>query len=94
MKRITIQDLSSYKSKGERFAMLTAYDYMTATIFDKAGIPLILVGDTLGIFIQGHNTTLPVTVDAMVYHCEIVARAVHHALVIGDLPFGSCCFSM
>ena len=69
--------------------MLTAYDYVTATIFDKAGIPLILVGNTLGIFIQGHDTTLPVTVDAMVYHCEIVARAVHHVLVIGDLPFGS-----
>ena len=83
MKRITIQDLSSYKSKGERFAMLTAYDYMTATNFDKTGI-----------FIQGHDTPLPVTVDAMVYHCEIAARAVHHALVIGDLPFGSCCFSM
>ncbi|MFG6094573.1 3-methyl-2-oxobutanoate hydroxymethyltransferase [Leptothoe sp. ISB3NOV94-8A] len=89
MSRITIQDLSSYKSRGERFAMLTAYDYLTATIFDETGIPLILVGDTLGIFVQGHDTTLPVTMDAMVYHCEIVARAVHHALVIGDLPFGS-----
>ncbi|ESA33184.1 3-methyl-2-oxobutanoate hydroxymethyltransferase [Leptolyngbya sp. Heron Island J] len=89
MSRITIQDLSAYKSRGERFAMLTAYDYLTATIFDKAGIPLILVGDTLGIFVQGHDTTLPVTMDAMIYHCEIVVRAVSHALVIGDLPFGS-----
>jgi len=89
MSHITIQDLFSYKSRGERFAMLTAYDYLTATIFDKAGIPLILVGDTLGIFVQGHDTTLPVTMNAMVYHCEIVARAVRHALVIGDLPFGS-----
>lgn len=89
MKRITIQDLCSYKSRKERFAMLTAYDYLTASTLDKAGIPLILVGDTLGIFVQGHDTTLPVTMNAMVYHCEIVARAVHHALVIGDLPFGS-----
>ncbi|MGD1952023.1 MAG: 3-methyl-2-oxobutanoate hydroxymethyltransferase [Leptolyngbyaceae cyanobacterium] len=89
MSRITIQELSSYKTQGERFAMLTAYDYLTATIFDSAGIPLILVGDTLGIFVQGHDTTLPVTMDAMVYHCEIVARAAQHALVIGDLPFGS-----
>ena len=89
MSRITIRDLSAYKSRGERFAMLTAYDYLTATILDQAGIPLILVGDTLGIVVQGHDTTLPVTMDAMVYHCEIVARAVHHALVVGDLPFGS-----
>ena len=69
--------------------MLTAYDYLTAMIFDQAGIPLILVGDTLGIFVQGHKTTLPVTMNAMVYHCEIVTRAVHRALVIGDLPFGA-----
>ena len=69
--------------------MLTAYDYLTAATFDKAGIPVILVGDTLGIFVQGHDTTLPVTMDAMVYHCEIVARAAHHSLVIGDLPFSS-----
>lgn len=89
MSSITIKDIHSYKARGERFAMLTAYDYLTATIFDKAKIPLILVGDTLGIFVQGHDTTLAVTMDAMVYHCEIVARAVHNALVVGDLPFGS-----
>lgn len=89
MRRITIQDLRSYKSRGERFAMLTAYDYLTAATLDKAGIPLLLVGDTLGIFVQGHDTTIPVTMDAMVYHCEMVARAVRHALVVGDLPFGS-----
>lgn len=89
MSRITIQDLVAYKSRGERFAMLTAYDYLIATILDQAGIPLILVGDTLGVVVQGHDTTLPVTMDAMAYHCEMVARAVHHALVIGDLPFSS-----
>ena len=89
MNRITIKDLHSYKSQKERFAMLTAYDYLTANTLDKAGIPIILVGDTLGIFFQGHDTTLPVTMNAMVYHCEIVSRAVDCALVIGDLPFGS-----
>ncbi|MEO0532507.1 MAG: 3-methyl-2-oxobutanoate hydroxymethyltransferase [Cyanobacteria bacterium P01_A01_bin.123] len=89
MNRITIQDLWSYKARGERFAMLTAYDYPTAAALDQAGIPLLLVGDTLGIFVQGHNTTISVTMNAMVYHCEIVARAARHALVIGDLPFGS-----
>ena len=89
MTRITIQDIWAYKARGERFAMLTAYDYPTAAAFDKAGIPLLLVGDTLGIFVQGHDTTIPVTMNAMMYHCEIVARATHHALVLGDLPFGS-----
>lgn len=89
MNRFTIKDLHSYKSRRERFAMLTAYDYLTATILDQAEIPLILVGDSLGISFQGHDTTLPVTMNEMVYHCEIVARVVHHALVIGDLPFNS-----
>ncbi len=69
--------------------MLTAYDEPTAAAFDSAGIPVLLVGDTLGIFVQGHQTTIPVTLDAMVYHCEIVSRAVRRALVVGDLPFGT-----
>ncbi|MEM9978751.1 MAG: 3-methyl-2-oxobutanoate hydroxymethyltransferase [Cyanobacteria bacterium P01_D01_bin.2] len=89
MSRITISELQTYKSRGERLAMLTAYDYPTAAALAQAGIPLILVGDTLGIFVQGHDTTLPVTMDAMVYHCEIVARGAHNAFVVGDLPFGS-----
>ncbi|MBE7380183.1 MAG: 3-methyl-2-oxobutanoate hydroxymethyltransferase [Leptolyngbya sp. SIO1E4] len=89
MTRITIQDVWSYKARKERFAMLTAYDYPTAAALDKAGIPLLLVGDTLGIFVQGHDTTIPVTMNAMVYHCEIVVRATRRALVLGDLPFGS-----
>src|ERR1700752_3459641 len=86
--RVTIQELSAYKERGERFAMLTAYDYPTAAAFDGAGIPVLLVGDTLGIFVQGHDTTIPVTLAAMLYHCEIVARAVQNALVVGDMPFG------
>ena len=89
MTRITIQDIWSYKARGERLAMLTAYDYPTAAALDKAGIPLLLVGDTLGIFVQGHDTTIPVTMSAMTYHCEIVARAARRSLVLGDLPFGS-----
>jgi 3-methyl-2-oxobutanoate hydroxymethyltransferase len=87
--RVTIHQLSAYKRSGERFAMLTAYDYPTASAFDQAGIPVLLVGDTLGIFVQGHDTTIPVTMDAMVYHCEMVSRAAHRSLVVGDMPFGS-----
>ena len=88
-RRITILDVSAFKQRGERFVMLTAYDQPTASIFDTAEIPILLVGDTLGIFVQGHETTIPVTLDAMVYHCEIVSRAVRRALVVGDMPFGS-----
>ena len=87
--RITVPVIRSYKYADERFVMLTAYDYLTATAFDRAGVPILLVGDTLGIFVQGHDTTLAVTMDAMVYHCEIVARAARRSLVVGDLPFGT-----
>ncbi|MEL6382430.1 MAG: 3-methyl-2-oxobutanoate hydroxymethyltransferase [Cyanobacteria bacterium J06626_18] len=89
MNRVTVQTLKSYKAQRKRFAMLTAYDYPTAAALDKAGIPVLLVGDTLGIFVQGHDTTIPVTMNAMAYHCEIVVRATQRALVVGDLPFGS-----
>ena len=86
---VSITDLRAYKERGERFAMLTAYDYSTASALDSAGIPVLLVGDTLGIFVQGHSTTLPVTLEAVIYHCELVARGAQHALVVGDMPFGS-----
>jgi 3-methyl-2-oxobutanoate hydroxymethyltransferase len=69
--------------------MLTCYDYQSAQIFDEVGIPLIFIGDTLGIFVLGYDTTLPVTMDDMVHHCQAVARGVRHGLVVGDLPFGS-----
>jgi 3-methyl-2-oxobutanoate hydroxymethyltransferase len=69
--------------------MLTAYDFAFARIFDQAGIDLILVGDSLGNVVQGHDTTLPVTLDEVVYHTRLVARACRRALVIGDMPFGS-----
>jgi 3-methyl-2-oxobutanoate hydroxymethyltransferase len=75
------------KRNGERIAALTAYDYTSAQIIDGAGIPLILVGDTLGMVVQGEETTLPVTLEHILYHAKAVARGVKRALVIGDLPF-------
>jgi 3-methyl-2-oxobutanoate hydroxymethyltransferase len=85
----TVLDLRRFKDDGQRFVMLTCYDYQCAQIFDEAGIPLILVGDTLGIFVLGFETTIPVTMDAMLHHCRAVARGVRNGLVVGDLPFGS-----
>jgi 3-methyl-2-oxobutanoate hydroxymethyltransferase len=86
---ITIPDLQRRKVEGRRITMLTAYDHPFARIVDEAGIDVILVGDSLGIVVQGHATTLPVTMDQMIYHTEMVTRAVRHALVIGDMPFMS-----
>ena len=77
------------KKQGRRLAMLTAYDYTWAGMFDAAGVDAILVGDTLGMVVQGHNTTLPVTLDQIIYHAEMVARAVKRALVVVDMPFMS-----
>ena len=86
---VSVLDVRGFKEKGTRFAMLTAYDFPTAQALDEAGLPVLLVGDTLGIFVSGHPTTLPVTMDAMVHHCQAVTRAVRNALVVGDLPFGA-----
>jgi 3-methyl-2-oxobutanoate hydroxymethyltransferase len=85
----TVLDLRRFKEEGQRFAMLTCYDVQCAQIFDDAAIPVILVGDTLGIFVLGYETTVPVSMDAMVHHCQAVSRGVRNALVVGDLPFGS-----
>jgi 3-methyl-2-oxobutanoate hydroxymethyltransferase len=84
---VTIQDLRTWKSEGRRFAMLTAYDYPTARILDEAGIPVLLVGDTLAEVVLGYETTLPVTMDAMIHHCQAVTRGAKNALVVGDMPF-------
>src|SRR5207302_6930396 len=84
---VTVQDLRAWKSDGRRFAMLTAYDYPTAKILDEAGIPVLLVGDTLAEVVLGYDTTLPVTMDAMIHHCQAVARGARDALVVGDVPF-------
>ena len=81
---VTVQDLRAWKAEGRRFAMLTAYDYPTARILDEAGIPVLLVGDTLAEVVLGHDTTLPVTMDAMVHHCQAVTRGAGNALVVGD----------
>ncbi len=87
--RITVRSLARRKRDGERISMLTAYDFTFARLFDNAGIDLILVGDSLGNVVQGHDTTLPVTLDEVIYHTRLVARGVRRALVIGDMPFGS-----
>jgi len=77
------------KQAGERISMLTAYDASFARLLDRAGIEVLLVGDSLGMVFQGHDTTLPVTMDQMVYHCAAVSRATEHAHLVGDMPFGS-----
>lgn len=85
--RITVPEFIGLKAAGRKIAMLTAYDYPTAAVLDAAGIDAILVGDSMSMVVQGHETTLPVTLDEMIYHAEMVGRAVSHALVIVDLPF-------
>ncbi len=84
---ITLRDVQRMKDQGERIAMVTAYDYASARLADRAGAPLLLVGDSLGMVMHGHPTTLPVTLDDMVRHSAAVMRGVRDALVIGDLPF-------
>ena len=87
--RVTIKVLEQMKKKGEKISMLTAYDYSFAKIIDEAGIDIILVGDSASNVMAGHETTLPITLDQMVYHASSVIRAVKRALVVVDLPFGT-----
>jgi 3-methyl-2-oxobutanoate hydroxymethyltransferase len=87
--RTTVRSLAARKRRGERFAMLTAYDFAFARIFDAAGIDVLLVGDSLGNVVQGRDTTLPVTLDETIYHTRMVARGAARALVVADMPFGS-----
>ena len=88
-KRITTNTLSEMKVSGEKIAMLTAYDYTLAGIIDKAGIDVILVGDSASNVMAGHETTLPITLDQIIYHASSVVRAVKRSLVVVDLPFGT-----
>lgn len=88
-KRITTKSLIDMKSNGEKISMLTAYDFTMAKIVDIAGIDVILVGDSASNVMAGHETTLPITLDQMIYHASSVVRAVERALVVVDLPFGS-----
>jgi 3-methyl-2-oxobutanoate hydroxymethyltransferase len=87
--RITTRTLAELKAKGEKIAMLTAYDFTMAGIVDKAGIDIILVGDSASNVMAGHETTLPITLDQMIYHAASVVRGVERALVVVDLPFGT-----
>ena len=89
VKRITTHTLQEMKNRGEKIAMLTAYDYSMAAIVDNAGMDIILVGDSASNVMAGHETTLPITLDQMIYHASSVVRAAKRALVVVDLPFGS-----
>lgn len=89
VKRITTHVVQAMKQKGEKISMLTAYDYSMARILDAAGIDVILVGDSASNVMAGHETTLPITLDQMIYHASSVIRGVKKALVVVDLPFGS-----
>lgn len=88
-KRITVKSLHEMKQNGEKIAMLTAYDYTMAKIVDHAGIDIILVGDSASNVMAGHETTLPITLDQMIYHAASVVRAIERCLVVVDLPFGT-----
>lgn len=89
IKKITTNTLQKMKSNGEKISMLTAYDFSFAKLFDEAGIDVILVGDSASNVMAGHETTLPITLDQMIYHASSVIRAVKRSLVVVDLPFGS-----
>ena len=88
-KRVTVKSLQEMKDNGEKISMLTSYDFTSAGIVDKAGIDVILVGDSASNIMAGHETTLPITLDQMIYHASSVIRGVERALVVVDLPFGT-----
>ncbi len=85
----TVLDVQRFKDEGRRFAMLTAYDFLSAQILDEVGIPILLVGDSLGMVMLGYPTTLPVTMDEMLHHAKAVSRGARQALLVGDMPFMS-----
>ncbi|MBI4181062.1 MAG: 3-methyl-2-oxobutanoate hydroxymethyltransferase [Chloroflexi bacterium] len=85
--RITISQIKEMKEKGEKITMLTAYDYATARIVDEVGIPMILVGDSLGMVVLGYESTIPVTIAEMLHHTKAVVRGTKNALIVGDMPF-------
>ena len=87
--KVTIPQLAKMKQQGDKFACLTAYDYSFARLVEDCGVEVVLVGDSLGMVIQGHDTTVPVTVDDIVYHTRAVARGLRHAFLVADMPFMS-----
>jgi 3-methyl-2-oxobutanoate hydroxymethyltransferase len=88
-RRVTVNDLAAAKARGEKWPMLTAYDALVARVFDDAGIPVLLVGDSAGMVVFGHDTTIPVTVDDLIPLTAAVVRGTSRALIVADLPFGS-----
>ncbi len=88
-KKVTIHTLQTMKERGEKITMLTAYDATFAQLLDESQIDILLVGDSLGMVVQGHSTTLPVTLEEMIYHCRAVARGTRRAHIVGDMPFMS-----
>jgi len=88
-RRITVRDIAGAKARGEKWPMLTAYDALTAGLFDDAGIPVLLVGDSAGMVVYGHDTTIPVTMDELIPLTAAVVRGTRRAMVVADLPFGS-----
>jgi len=85
--RVTASQIKEMKRQGEKIAMVTAYDYSMAKLVDEAGMPMILVGDSLGMMMLGYESTIPVTMDEMIHHTKAVVRGAKHALIIGDMPF-------
>ena len=90
IKRLSTSAFIKYKSRGEKIVMVTAYDYPTAALLEQAGVDAILVGDSVGMVVQGRESSLPVTLDQMIYHAEMVVRATRRPMVIVDLPFPYC----
>ena len=86
---VSIHDLSAWKAEQRRWVMLTAYDFPTARILDRSGVPVLLVGDSLGRNVLGYDNELPVTMDEMLHHLKAVSRGAERAMVVGDLPFMS-----
>src|SRR4029077_18697296 len=89
LKKVTVHTLAKMKAEGSKIAMLTAYDATFARLLDQAGADVLLVGDSAGMVVGGHESTLPVTMDEMIYHCRAVKRGVERAQVVGDMPFMS-----
>ena len=89
VKKVTTKELMEMKLRGEKIAMLTAYDYLMATQMDECGIDVILVGDSVANVLLGYKSTIPVTMEEMIHHCKAVSRGVKRAMVVGDMPFMS-----
>ena len=89
MPRVTPDQIRQMKVRGERIPMLTAYDYPSAHILDTVGVPMLLVGDSLGMVVLGHGSTLPVTLEDIIRHTQAVVRGTEHALIVADMPFGT-----